>query len=193
ASRLTGFRFDIYPHNYPRRVLISNFDHPITRGLDAATLYGSSLAFGPVLLPADGDGTELGAAWISRGNNYQVGLAVKEVGKGAAGSGAPGGRGPGDYASVFTAAIHLPAGLWRGLARHAGAHVYLEENDVLVADGRVVGVHSLKSGRRRLRLPGPCRVRNLITGEGPGAATQEIEFELRAPETAAFGLEPAMG
>ncbi|MFH1568630.1 MAG: hypothetical protein ABIL09_11590 [Gemmatimonadota bacterium] len=190
ASRLTGFQFDAYPHNYPRRVLISNFEHPITRGLDAATVYGSALAFGPVLLPADGHGTELGAAWISRGNNYQVGLAVKELGRGAAGSGAPGGRGPGDYASVFTAAIQLPADLWRNLARYAGAHVYLEENDVLVADARVVGVHSLKSGRRRLRLPGSCRVRNLITGDRHGEPALEIEFELYAPETAVFGLEP---
>ncbi|MCC7263737.1 MAG: hypothetical protein IT369_14580 [Candidatus Latescibacteria bacterium] len=190
AARLTGFNFDLYPHNYPRRVLISNFEHPITRGLDAATLYGTSLAFGPVLLPADGDGTELGAAWISRGNNYQVGLAVKEFGLGAMGHGAPGARGAGDYASVFSAAIQLPADLWRNLARYAGGHVYLEENDVFMAGSRVVAVHSLKSGRKHLRLPGPCRVRNLVTGELHAARAEQIEYELRAPETCLFELEP---
>jgi hypothetical protein len=190
ASRLTGFRFDLYPHNYPRRVLLSNFAHPITRGLAADTVYGSSLPFGPVLLPVDGDGAELGAAWISRGDPYQVGLAIKEVGHGAAGNDAPGARGAGDYASVFTAAVHLPADLWRGLARYAGAHVYLEENDVLMASARVVGVHSLKSGPRSLRLPGPARVHDLIADRLIAAATERIEFDLEAPATALFGLTP---
>lgn len=193
ASRLTGFRFDLYPHNYPRRVLLSNFAHPVTRDLDPATVYGSSLPFGPVLLPVDGDGVELGAAWISRGQPYQVGLAIKEVGRGASGSGVAGARGGGDYASVFTAAVQLPAGLWRGLARYAGAHVYLEGNDVLVAAERVVGVHSLKSGPRCLRLPGKARVHDLIADRLVAGSTDRIEFRLEAPATALFGLTPLAG
>jgi hypothetical protein len=146
-----------------------------------------------MLLPVDGDGTELGAAWISRGNPYQVGLAVKEFGRGATGNGAAGARGPGDYASVFTAAVQLPADLWRSLARYAGAHVYLEDNDVLMAAERVVGVHSLKSGPRCLHLPGPCRVHDLVTGQLYAQRTAQIEWGLDAPQTALFGLEPVAG
>ncbi len=190
ASRLTSFRLDLYPHNYPRRVLLSNFQHPVTVGLDPATVYGSSLPFGPVLLPADGDGTELGAAWVARGNPYQVGLAIKEMGRGATGSGSAGPRGEGDYASVFTAAVQLPAGLWRGLARHAGAHVYTEDNDVLLASERYVGLHSLRSGRRRLRLPQPARVHDLIADVPVAESADSIDVDLAAPGTALFGLAP---
>jgi hypothetical protein len=162
----------------------------VTRGLDPGTIYGSALPFGPILLPVDGDGIELGAAWISRGNPYQVGLAIKEFGRGATASGVAGPRGAEDYASVFTAAVQLPAELWRSLARYAGAHVYLEENDVLVAAQRVVGVHSLKSGPRRLHLPGPCRVHDLIAGTLHAECACQIDWELHAPETALFGLTP---
>ena len=34
--------------------------------------------------------------------------------------------------------------LLRNLARYAGAHVYCETNDVLMADSSVVAIHSLK-------------------------------------------------
>jgi len=60
---------------------------------------------------------------------------------------------------------------------------------VFVAGSRVVAVHSLKSGRKRLRLPGPCRVRNLITGELHAARAEEIEYQLQVPETCLFELE----
>jgi hypothetical protein len=193
AAAATGYQLDLYPHNYPRRVLLSNFDHPVTRGLDPATIYGSAIAFGPVLLPAAGDGIELGAAWVARGNPYQVGLAIKDIGRGASGSGVPGDRGAGDYAAVFTAAVQLPAALWRGLARYAGAHVYSEDNDVLLASERLVAVHSLRSGRRQLRLPAPAQIRDLIADRPLAAASDCIDFELAAPGTAIWGLTPLAG
>ncbi len=186
ARRLTGFPFRMIPVNTPRRVLLSNFDHPVTAGLPADLTIGGPLAYGPLLLPLDG--TELGAAWVI-GGLQNAGLAIKEFGKGATNSGIAGPRGEGDYAAIFTVAVNLPAALWRNIARYAGAHVYSETNDVLVADSSVVALQSLQSGRKRIVLPGRFRVRDVVTGEDyTPAPTQEITFDLKAPQTRVFQL-----
>ncbi len=186
ASRLTGFTFDIIHANTPRRILVSDFEHPVTQGLSAATVIGGPLAYGPVLLPTDG--RELGIAWVKSGFNYS-GMAIKEFGKGAAGNGTAGSRGPGDYAGVFMTAANLPAPLWRNLARYAGAHVYCETDDVFMADNTVVALHSLQTGKKRIALPGKYRVRDLVTDTVVARKIDEIVFDLKAPETRVFLLE----
>lgn len=176
AQRLTGFSFDFWPVNYPRRTLISRFDHPITAGLPADTVIGSSASYGPLLFPTDG--TPLGIAWTKQGRNH-VGLACKTMD---------------GWSSVFTAAAPLPAALWRNLARFAGLHVYTEENDILLADGAIVALHSLKSGPRRIALPGRFDVTDVVTGSSIGRELEAITFDLRAPETRVFRLvQPAPG
>jgi hypothetical protein len=85
--------------------------------------------------------------------------------------------------------VNLPADLWRNLARHAGAHIYCESNDVLLADSRVVALHSLKTEKKRISLPGRFAVKDLITGEAFAQDTDEIVLELTGPETRVFLLE----
>ena len=187
ATRLTGFSFEMIPANAQRRILISNFEHPVTRGLDESLVIGGPLAYGPVIMPTDG--TELGLAWAKGGNNHR-GLAIKEFGRGAAGrAGGSAERGPGDYAAIFTTAVQLPADLWRAVAVYAGAHVYTESNDVIMGSRGLIALHSLKSGPKRIALPGPRRVTDLISGATSPAATAEITFNLTAPETRVFLLE----
>jgi hypothetical protein len=195
ASKLTGFDFELIPSNCQRRVLISDFAHIITKGLSADTVLGGPLAFGPELLPKDG--VMLGRAWTKQGRNY-AGLAVKSFGKGARGEGgAPTppdplsgrGGGAGDYAAVFSTAAPLPADLWRGIARFAGAHVYCETSDVLMADSSVVALHTLKPGPRRIALPGTFNVRDVVTGERIGEGLEEIVFTLDEPGTRVFLLQ----
>jgi hypothetical protein len=187
AAKLTGFTFEMIPANAQRRILISSFNHPITQTLDEDTIIGGPLPYGPVIMPTDG--TELGLAWAKGGNNHK-GLAIKEFGKGAAGK--AGGRetlGEGDYAAIFTTAVPLPANLWRNIARYAGAHVYTEANDVFLADNRVVALHSLKSGKKRIVLPGKHRVTDLVSGKPYSNGASEIVFDLMAPETRVFLVE----
>jgi hypothetical protein len=85
--------------------------------------------------------------------------------------------------------VQLPADLWRNLARYAGAHVYTESNDVIMADTSIVALHSLKSGTKRIVLPGKYRVRDVITGKQVARGVSEFTFDLRAPQTRIFLLE----
>ena len=185
AALLTGFQFEYMPTSYMHRVQLQEFSHPITAGLKADAMLGGPLAYGPLLFPKDG--RSLGMAWTKQGRNY-CGLAVKTFGKGARGenSGNAAVFGPGDWASVFTTAVPIPADMWRGLARLAGAHVYCETNDVLMADSSVVGLHSIQSGRKQVRLPRQCKVTDLISGKLWSERSDRIEFDLTAPETRVF-------
>lgn len=186
VKRLTGFECFKADASYPHRALISDFGHPITRGLAADTIIGSPLSYGPLLFPTNG--RALAAAWTKVGWN-RIGLAVLEMGKGARGiySGAET-LGAGDYASVFTTAVPLTADLWRNLARYGGAHVYVESNDVLLADSTIVALHSLKSEKKIIHLPGTFTVFDVVTGKRIAAKVSSVEFDLEAPATRVFRL-----
>ena len=184
ATELTGFAFETLPVNAARRILVSNFEHPLTRGLDADTMIGGSQPYGPVLLPTDG--LELGLAW-TKGGHADIGMALKEFGRGPGGPASE--RGAGDYAALFMTALQIPAELWRNIARYAGAHVYCESNDVLMANKHMVALHSLKGGEKRITLPERCRVRDVVSGRDIAKNASEILFELNPPETRVFLLE----
>ena len=177
AAALTGFSFDLLHVNDHRRTLLANVDHPLTRGLSPATVLGGPLAYGPVLLPTDG--TPLGIAWTKLGRNL-AGLAVKEC-RAADG---------GTWTSVFTSTPGLPAAFWRNAARHAGAHVWCEADEIVMADAGLVAIHSLAGGRRRLLLPGERDVVDVIAGKPLASSVREIEVDLAPPDTRVFRLLP---
>jgi hypothetical protein len=177
ATRLTRFAFEMLPVNYPRRTLLSNTSHPLTKGLSPATLLGGPLSYGPVLFPTDG--TPLGMAWTKLGRNLS-GLAVKEIWS------ADGAR----WTSVFTTSPGLPAGFWRNCARHSGTHVWCEEDELVMADSSVVALHSAVSGPKKILLPVESAVSDVITGKPVAQSAREIRFDLVAPDTRVFRITP---
>jgi len=188
ASSLTGFEFDTIEANYPRRVQIHDYAHPITRDLDEGSIIGDTLAYGSCIFPRNGK--SLGMAWTKQGRTFS-GLSVRSFGKGARSENDAGAAlGEGDWSSVFTTAVPIPANLWRGLARFAGAHVYCQSNDVLLACSRMVALHSIKSGKKHIELPEACDVTDVISGKPMAANTNQIDFDLDAPETRVFLLTP---
>jgi len=186
ATKLTGFSFDTLGANYERRTQIDNFDSPVTADLDADATYGTGLAYGPVLYPKDG--TSLGLAWTKLGKPFS-GLSVKYLGKGPLGlAGAKPVLGAGDWASVFTTSVPIPAGIWRGLARLSGTHVYCDTNDVVVADSSVLGIHTVKAETKTLYLPGTYQVEDVVTGKIVANRTNKLVFAMDAPDTRVFHL-----
>jgi hypothetical protein len=209
AAAMLGMDMELYAYEYPRFVTIDNWAHPLTDGFAACDCFGDTHRYGPVLLPSDrtapectggvkprraqaGDDrpfTRLGTIAIDNGKR-RPGLVVKEFGRGAAGNGAPGPRGAGDYAVVFTAAVPLPAKLLRNLARFSGTHVYDDQDDVVCADSATVAVHAVRPGRRVLRLPRVCRVTDLVSGRAMARPTDRIGFTAHGPVTRWFALTP---
>ncbi len=94
------------------------------------------------------------------------GLVLKEFGKGAAGNGAKGPRGKGDYAVVFTGALPVPAPILRGLARYGGCNVWCDDDVVISADERMVSLHATEKGPFLLHFPRTVKtVTDAITGQ----------------------------
>ncbi len=52
-----------------------------------------------------------------------------------------------------SATPNIPAPVLRGIARHAGVHLYSEAGDVLYAIRQLLAVHTLSGGPRRFSLP----------------------------------------
>lgn len=188
ATRLTGFEFELRPTNYQRRIQVIDYAHLITRDLPADAILASSVAYGPQLYPTSG--RPLARAWSQRGE-VDAGLAVQTFGRGPRSEvDDPAKLGAGDYAAVFSTTAPLSGDLWRGIARFAGAHVYNEENDVLLASKHLVAVHAVKPGPRTIALPGRQRVTDLIDDRLVAEDTGQIALEISPPATHFFHVTP---
>lgn len=207
AADMLNMDMELYDYDYPRYVTIDTWNHPLTDGVAADLSFGDSHHYGPVLVPFDRYAPKcrggnpslqalardqrpfmrLGTIALDNGKR-RPGLVVKEFGKGAAGNGKAGKRGKGDYAVVFTTAVPLPSILLRNLARFSGTHVYSHAGDVVYADSCQLAVHAVKSGARRIQLPGMYDVEDVITGEKMGTAIKEIPLDIKGPETRWFHI-----
>lgn len=193
AEELTGIPLELVRKESPRFVTIDRFDHPLTRRLPRLD-FGDSLPYGPILAPRPHpEVTRLGGIqWPTALDG--AGLVIREFGKGASANGRSGRRGPGDYAAVFSCAVPLPAELIRELARYSGTHVYSETDDLVFADSCSITVHSVRPGRRAVRLPRPTPVWDLIRGRKVSARTSSISFAVSPPQTNLYflGADPGI-
>ncbi len=209
AAEMLGMDFELFDYEYPRFVTLDNWSHPATDGFGACDSYGDTHRYGPLLLPFDRSAPEctggnksrkaqaadarpfirLGTIPVDNGKR-RPGLVIKEFGRGAAGNGSPGPRGPGDYAVVFTAAVPMPSRLLRNLARFSGTHVYDDQDDVVYADSVTLAVHAVRPGPRKIVLPGTFKVGDFISGASVGSGLDHIKFIVDKPVTKWFRLHP---
>ena len=173
-SRLLGIEFEMISKEVPRRVLVHG-THSLTRRLPASMVYGDSFAYGPVLVPTraavnEGNFETLGAATTFWGIN-KPGLILKETD---------------ECKMIWSIAAPLPANLLRECCRHAGSHIWCEEDDVILASETLAAIHSVKEGPRTLHLPTPRTVWDLLSGEKLGDEMTRIDLEITPPETRLF-------
>jgi len=174
AIELTGIPLELVRKESPRFVTIDRFDHPITEGFASRLDYGDSLPYGPLLVPReDPEVRRLGGIqWPTARDG--AGLVIREMG---------------GWTSVFTCAVPLPAPLLRELARYSGTHIYSESDDDLVfADSCTLAVHSVRPGRRAIKLPKPSTVWDLIARRKLGEGLGEIRIAVNPPQTRLYHL-----
>jgi len=160
---LTGFEFGMGENPWGPTMQITDFGHPITRGLSEDLFWGTNANLGPLFHLDDAEATVLGQVVYSLGR-CRGGLGVREFE---------------DWKSVYVAAPNIPAPVLRGIARYAGAHLYSEAGDVLYAIRQLVCVHTLSGGERTLRLPRRVEVvhdlfENRTVAEGVDSFTAEL-------------------
>jgi hypothetical protein len=170
---LTGIPLELVRKESPRFVTIDRFDHPLTARFRERLDYGDSLPYGPLLVPQEHPDVKRlgGIQWPTARDG--AGLVVREMD---------------GWTSVFTCAVPLPAQLLRELARHSGTHVYSESDDLIFADSCTLAVHSVRAGRRTLRLPKPATVWDVVRREKVGEGLTELRPSVRPPQTSVFHL-----
>ena len=136
-TELTGFRFGKGDSAWGVQMHVTDFSHAITRQVPQDLFWGTHTALGPLFHLEDPEATCLGQVTYSLGR-CKPGMGVKEFG---------------DWCSVYIAAPNIPAPVLRGIARHAGVHLYSEAGDVLHATRQLLGIHTVAGGGRTLALP----------------------------------------
>ena len=59
----------------------------------------------------------------------------------------------------------VPAGVLRGLAREAGAHIYTDEEDVIYAGHDMLMLHTVRTGDKAITLPREADVFDAFSGQ----------------------------
>jgi hypothetical protein len=136
-EELTGIQFGKSEFPWGPLIHITDFDHPITEKLNEELFWGTNTPLGPIFHVDDPEATVLGEVVYSEGR-CDPGFALKSF--------------P-EWNSVYIAAPNIPAPVLRGIAKYAGVHLYSEDGDVLYANKQLLAVHTIRGGKRTLRLP----------------------------------------
>ncbi len=93
-----------------------------------------------------------------------------------------------DSLTVFSSVPRLPAGLLRTVARKAGVHLYIDTEDIVWASRDLLAISVNAAGPRTVRLPRPCRVVDLWSGQHVADNTAEFTVEIPEKGTALLRL-----
>ncbi|MGN1062421.1 MAG: hypothetical protein ACI4RO_04760, partial [Candidatus Scatosoma sp.] len=89
------------------------------------------------------------------------------------------------YTSVYYGAKTMRSDFVRAAARFAGVHIYCDSDDVFYYGNGLLTIHASATGKKTIRLPKRCAVRNAYDGTDPGI-TDTIELSMKLGETASF-------
>jgi hypothetical protein len=140
---LTGFHFGLGRSYWAPFMHLTDFAHPITQGLSQDLFWGTTRSIAPIFHLADPEARVLGEVVYGLGR-CQPGLGIKTVRPAASAE---------PWTSVYLATPTVPPSVLRGIARHAGVHLYSEAGDVLYATHDLLSVHTVAGGARTFQLP----------------------------------------
>ena len=174
---LTGLRFVQCDGAWSTLMHLTNFTHPATRGLPQDWFWGSTNPIGPTFHLEDPDATTLGQVVYTLGR-CKPGLGLRTFSSETPAQ---------SWTSVYCASPDIPGPVLRGIARHAGVHLYNEAGDVLYATPDLLSVHTVAGGPRTFRLPKPVEVVYDLFGEKLLARdTDEFQVDLPPASTALY-------
>jgi len=106
------------------------------------------------------------------------------------GSGAPGllRRKFDGHTAIWSAAPCVPASVLRFFARQAGAHIYSDAGDQVMAGGALVMLHAASDGKRTIRLRRRCRAVDAFTSETVAEDSDRFDIVLNAGDTRVWML-----
>jgi len=167
VSALTGIRVEQEGAPASPRASISEQSLAVLGGVRAGEEFGPVAPFSPLFYVNDPEAREL-AKYVATG---RTAAAMKEVG---------GGR------SVFIGTLRATPGLLREIARLAGAHIYCDSDDIIIAGNGIIAVHATSDGEKVLRLPQVWTLKDALSGEVVLKQGSEVRFAMKLGESRLF-------
>lgn len=93
------------------------------------------------------------------------------------------------YTSIYSATRYLSSEVIRAIARVAGVHLYLENDDVVYACERFLTVHSSRTERKRIRLPRVASAYEVYEEKFYCQSAKEFFCDMKYGETKTFRLD----
>ncbi len=157
---------DPHRRGAPLYMYITDYKHPITRGIPLNTVWGTDSPIGPMFYCDDPEATHLGNIMPPQ-MGEKHGFCLKEFEH---------------WRSIFIGAPNVPSWVLRNICKYAGVHVYSDYDDVVYASDRFLAIHTKHGARRTVRLPRRTNVYDLFKEEY--VARDATEFEDYLPQYA---------
>lgn len=93
------------------------------------------------------------------------------------------------FRSIYCASKYLCSDVMREIARYAGCHIYVENNDILYANKNYVVLHAAKSGDKTIMLPRPASAYEVYEEQYYSENSCEIKCTMLKGETKMFELK----
>lgn len=153
AEDVTGIRLGWRNQRQNIHVNIKG-SHPLCQGGEKLD-FGTEGSVGPVFFANDPNATVLGT--LREGGEAAFTL-----------------RDHGEWRSLYLSMLNFGPGLFRNIARFAGAHVWCDSDDVIYANRSILCLHTATGGSKTIQLPRPAYVTDLWTGERSSTAVESI-------------------
>jgi len=200
-QELTGIKLDYEEIEDYLMVEVTNFNHPITKGLDMGFTFGEGEPFPPVAdlnksaspgsleyvfytMPLPIAKFKCGPIFFSRdknvimlGNmvcNNQPGFVVKKFD---------------NWTSVYIGASSIPLEILRNVCKYAGVHLYIDTPDVVYANKHFLGLHIKEAGKRTIKLPYKTEVYDLFSDRLIAKSTSEFTYDFPQHSTFLYLLK----
>ncbi|MGQ9608266.1 MAG: beta-galactosidase [bacterium] len=168
-KQLTGIDIDYKLEESPLKVSITKTNDiidPINKG----TIYGTDFKVGPIFFASENSGDILGR--IAEHN--LPGLVIKKYD---------------NWTSIYSSAPNIPSRLLRDFAKFAGAHLYIDTQDVIYANKSLLALSVNNGGERIIRLPKNGDVYDLFDDKLVGIQLKEFEIYMEAKSTKLWRIE----
>jgi beta-galactosidase len=87
------------------------------------------------------------------------------------------------FRSIYVGTLTVPARLLANIARAAGVHLWADPGDVVITDGRVIGLIASSAGTKTLRFPQRGTARDALTGEVLCSGGRHVSIAMQPGET----------
>jgi hypothetical protein len=187
---LTGIDVNYEKAEARLHIDVTNYDHPITKGLQKFSSFGPELSrwhmvlfkesgfieddpaftIGPIFYSVDPEATVLGR--IS--TNGKPGFVVKEFE---------------DWTSIYVSTPMLSKDILRNIAKFAGVHIYAESGELVYGNKHFLSIYPRIRGKKVISLPEPKTVTDLWNDKPIAENTSRLEIDMKANTTYMYLLE----